>query len=284
MQTCAHNQWTECDVTTTRSCSNDCGTGTQTCFDGVWSVCDAYAIRECDSACGPGSQACSLGTWGPCRGPESGPPVLEVTIRDFLDTHPDFERSVGGWGSPGEQGIVAAELGPDDKPVYAGDPATGTATTTGQPFFDQWYGRAPGEYVATTHEIELARSPIGSGMFRYSDTAFFPIDGQLLGNQERTHNFHFTLELSTRFRYEGGEVFSFRGDDDLWVFIHRQLALDLGGLHEEQQGSVELDAHAAAWGLQVGEVYPLHLFFAERHTIDSHFTIETTIAEWHTCG
>jgi len=25
------------------------------------------------------------------------------------------------------------------------------------------------------------------------------------------------------------------------------------------------------------------LFFAERHTIESHFNIQTTIAEWHTC-
>ena len=281
-QTCADGQWSACNALATRSCESDCGAGMQTCTDGVWSECDARAIRECQSSCGPGSQSCSHGTWGPCQGPDPGLPVLEATIRDFPDTHPDFERP-STQHSPGERGIVESELGPDDKPVYAGDPARGTVSTSGQPDFDQWYGRAPGDYLATTFEIELSQSPTRRGMFIYENSAFFPIDDQLLGNDHRFHNYHFTLELSTRFRYEGGEVFTFRGDDDLWVFINRHLALDLGGLHEEQEGTVELDAHAAAWGLQIGEVYPLHLFFAERHTVESHFTIETTIAEWHTC-
>ena len=26
-----------------------------------------------------------------------------------------------------------------------------------------------------------------------------------------------------------------------------------------------------------------HLFFAERHTLESHFTIETTIKDWDAC-
>ena len=43
------------------------------------------------------------------------------------------------------------------------------------------------------------------------------------------------------------------------------------------------DAQAVALGLEIGEAYPLHLFFAERHTVESHFRIETTIAEWAAC-
>ena len=35
--------------------------------------------------------------------------------------------------------------------------------------------------------------------------------------------------------------------------------------------------------LVIGEVYPLHFFFAERHTIESNFTIQTSIAEPGSC-
>jgi fibro-slime domain-containing protein len=78
-------------------------------------------------------------------------------------------------------------------------------------------------------------------------------------------------------------VFSFNGDDDMWVFINRQLAIDLGGLHNSLSASVELDGIATSFGLQVGTVYPLHFFFAERHTIASNFSIRTTIAEPGSC-
>jgi len=40
----------------------------------------------------------------------------------------------------------------------------------------------------------------------------------------------------------------------------------------------DLDALADDFGLEVGETYPLDLFFAERHVVDSHFHIETTIS------
>src|SRR5690348_8053802 len=45
--------------------------------------------------------------------------VVKGTIRDFHDTHPDFEAELGD-----DKGIVEPELGSDGKPVYAGDPTT----------------------------------------------------------------------------------------------------------------------------------------------------------------
>ena len=67
------------------------------------------------------------------------------------------------------------------------------------------------------------------------------------------------------------------GDDDLWVFINGKLALDLGGLHSQQTGTIDLDASASKLGITKGQNYPLVLFHAERHTVDSNFRIETTI-------
>lgn len=39
------------------------------------------------------------------------------------------------------------------------------------------------------------------------------------------HNYGFCLEVHSRFGYTGSEVFSFTGDDDVWVFIDHILYL-----------------------------------------------------------
>jgi fibro-slime domain-containing protein len=97
------------------------------------------------------------------------------------------------------------------------------------------------------------------------------------GEEGQPHNFHFTTEIHTRFTYRGGERFTFTGDDDLWLFINDRLAIDLGGLHPQLSATVDLDASAAALGLEAGETYPMDIFHAERHTDASNFHVETTI-------
>lgn len=198
----------------------------------------------------------------------AGAQHLVGTIRDFQIAHPDFEYTLGD-----DHGIVASTLGGDDKPVYAGMPST--PTTTGQTNFDQWYRDVAGVNMSADLGIDLTMQP--DGTFSYDNQAFFPIDGMLWGNEGNAHNFHFTYELHTEFLYEGGEVFSFTGDDDLFVFVNDQLAIDLGGVHGAENGTIDFDAQAGALGLTVGQIYPLDFFFAERHTSESHFRIDTTI-------
>ena len=79
--------------------------------------------------------------------------------------------------------------------------------------------------------------------------------------------------MHTTFTYHGGEKFTFRGDDDLWVFINRSLVMDLGGLHKQLSKTIELDT----LGLNQGQKASFDLFFAERHTKESDFRVETTI-------
>ncbi|MCX4243247.1 fibro-slime domain-containing protein [Paraliomyxa miuraensis] len=199
---------------------------------------------------------------------------LVATVRDFSQGHPDFESVIAV-----DPGIVQDMLGGDGKPVYAG----GTAgTTTGQANFDQWYRDVAGVNVNIPIQISLTDN--GDETYTYDDAAFFPIDGQGLGNEGNPHNYHFTLEMHTQFTYQGGEVFTFRGDDDLFTFINGRLGIDLGGVHGPIQGSIDLDAMAGTLGIVPGGTYDLDFFFAERHTSESNFRIETTIGCFHPPG
>jgi fibro-slime domain-containing protein len=227
---------------------------------------------------GSGSGSTAGGVVSGCQ------PNLTGLVRDFHGAdepggHGDFETFSGNSASPG---IVQPALGVDQKPVYAAngpliDPDNGQQTTTAEAY-NQWYRDTPGVNQSTQFQVQLQPSNT-PGVLTFDDGTFFPIDGQLFGNYANEgHNFHFTFELHTTFTYNGGEVFTFTGDDDLWVFINNKLAIDLGGLHPEVSDSVSLDDIAAEFGITIGGSYPLDLFHAERHTNASHFRIDTSIA------
>jgi fibro-slime domain-containing protein len=199
--------------------------------------------------------------------------TLTGVLRDFKQDHPDFEYRVEE-----DPGIVQETLGADDKPVYAG--LDGNPTTTGQENFDQWFRDVPGVNQAVSFPITLTRT---GGVHTYENNAFFPLDGQGFGNEGNAHNYHFTFELHTTFQYAGGETFKFVGDDDLFVFINKKLAIDLGGVHGSMTGEVNLDADAGKLGISRGQVYALDFFFAERHTVDSHFRVDTNL-DFVDCG
>jgi fibro-slime domain-containing protein len=201
--------------------------------------------------------------------------TLTGVIRDFKADHPDFEYMIDV-----DPGIVLEDLGSDGKPVYAGQ--SGNPTTNGQAAFDQWFRDTAGVNQSKKHGITLSNS--SGNIWSYDNSAFFPIDGELFQNEGNSHNYHFTFELHTKFIYQGGEVFTFTGDDDLWVFINGKLGIDLGGVHGAMSAQIDLDADSAKLGISPGGTYALDFFFAERHTSESNFRIDTSIDSFVDCG
>lgn len=194
---------------------------------------------------------------------------LTGTVRDFKISHPDFEYLVTGL----DTGIVQTTLGADKKPVYAG--SADNPSTTNQANFDQWYRNIPGINLSQSLTIDLT-DPDNDGIFTYANNSFFPIDDQLFGNEGLLHNYHFTYEINSQFTYKPGQTFTFAGDDDLWVFIDNKLALDIGGVHGVVSGTINLDDPSL--GLIADQNYNIDIFFAERHTGESNFRIDTNIA------
>ena len=196
---------------------------------------------------------------------------LVGTIRDFPSSHPDMQYRIAF-----DPGIVEPILGSDGKPIYT-TTRPFTTTTHGRELFDQWYRDVPGLNVSVPLPLTLTNSAAAPGVFTFDSSDFFPIDGQLLGNEGQPHNYYFTFELHTRFTYQGGEVFQFRGDDDIFVFVNDHRVIDLGGVHGPLFASVSLDSVASQIGLAVGGTYDLDFFFAERYCCGSNFRMQTSI-------
>ena len=240
----------------------------------------------------------------------------DASVRGFT-AHPHFygNRAYQTGCSSQEAGVTIVQADIDttddsgDTAVFKGDnrgprldlPLDSRVSQCFQPAnrFGDWFNdRLAGDVNRSfLIDVRFVRNPV-TGLYEYLNDDFFPLDrgkaftrlgpngpyGHLLtgtqaGVNLASHNYGFTMEFHANFTYFKGrsQVFSFKGDDDVWVFINGKRVIDLGGIHPEQVDSVNLDDVATSIGLVDSMVYPLDFFFAERHTTTSKLRITTSI-------
>ena len=139
--------------------------------------------------------------------------------------------------------------------------------------FNEWFNDVPGINMSGAHRITLNRD--GAGVYSYIESAFYPIDDKLLGNEGDANNQYFTYAIDTEFVYQQcvTQFVEFSGTDDMWLFINGAMVLDLGGVGVITTQYIDLDR----LNLVDGETYHFQLFYAQRQSSQGFFNLRTNL-------
>ncbi|HEY0710065.1 MAG TPA: DUF4215 domain-containing protein, partial [Polyangia bacterium] len=278
------------------------GACTTSCGDGLLLPVDIAGGQQCDDGNTVSGDGCSATCqeemgYACTESPfTQNPLILPVVLRDFnsFNTagtgHPDFEQY-----NTEDTGVVQSMLSAAGKPVHVttNQPSTANAYTggalTSMDWFGMWYVDNA-TYNRTVRDV-MTFTTLPGGIYQFNNSAFFPMDGRGFNVNSGTpsHNFHFTSEVRYWFEFQGNESFDFTGDDDVWVFVNKRLAVDLGGQHAAETGNIQFAPNGTGqvcdllndcgarrtvdFGMQVGSVYEIVTFQAERHTNASNYRL-----------
>ena len=158
--------------------------------------------------------------------------VYEVALYHHVSNHEEPPAPPAG-----QDDACGVEI--EDTAGAYGSAGSGAIDDAGS--FDQWFRDELGTNQSVAHSIALERD--AEGVYEYMTAEFFPIDGQLYGNEGDPHNNYFTYSIAATFEYDQctSQFFEFESNDDAWVYIDDKLAIDLGGVVTPSRQYVALD-------------------------------------------
>lgn len=176
--------------------------------------------------------------------------IYDKSVNDILEAR-QFEWTSCGYNNKQmEQGLVDYELDEDYLPVALGGellPNRGLSDMT------RWFSNVEGKSKEYTGTLELTYKLGETVEFSYVDENFYPLDEVEFSKEDSVnkdgHNHLFTMNFAVPFTVlaNGEENFAITADDDTFVYVGKELALDMGGIHDAMTGRISIN--------KAGEVY-----------------------------
>ncbi|MBR3229079.1 hypothetical protein IKF67_02520 [Candidatus Saccharibacteria bacterium] len=194
--------------------------------------------------------------------------------------------SCGYYNKALEPGIVDYYLSEDYLPVAKGGELTSNRGLTD---LTRWFSNVAGKSQSYTGNISI--SYVGTE-FSYENDNFYPLDDITFSAGDRVntdgHNHLFTMSFAVPFTLlkSGEESFEITADDDTFVYVGNELAIDMGGIHDAETGKLLIsesgevytaigDQEFAYSGADVSSNSSIiRIFHADRDSSDSVFKIK----------
>lgn len=215
--------------------------------------------------------------------------LYDKTARAALKERQFEWSSCGYYSKQLEQGLVEEQLDAEGLPAAV----PGRLTPNQGLDFAGWFeeGEEGGKVSEGTLQLKYEAD---TAKFSFVAEDFYPLDdveysaGDEVNQDGHNHLWTMSFAVPWTVRASGDETFSVTADDDTFVFVNEQLALDMGGVHRamtgkltvSDEGKVYASVNGEDWQmtditLGAGELAKIWVFHADRDSDESVMAVET---------